>query len=105
MDHNSIGVIAAVALVPLAILFAFWKYSRERTLIAEWANRNHYEIIHCEQRWFFYGPFMWTSSKSQTVYHVTIRDTHGKQRNAFIRCGGYFIGMLSSNVDVSWDTK
>lgn len=105
MDQHTLFTIAVVALIPLGILFEFFKRSRERRLIDGWANVHHYKILRCERRWFFFGPFMWNSSEHQTVYHVTVHDTHGKELKAFIRCGGYFSGILSSNIDVRWDVK
>jgi len=87
----------------LVIASVFWHYSRSRSLLQQWADENGFVIVHSEYRSFFKGPYFWTSSKSQTVYYVTVRDRDGNERNGWVRCGGLFLGLLSDRTDVRWD--
>ncbi len=93
-------VLAALALV--AVIF-FLHFSRSRQLLESWARQNNYQIVSSEHRYFFKGPFFWTSSDQQTVYYVTVETADGGTRNGWVRCGGWFTGMLSDQVDVRWD--
>jgi hypothetical protein len=34
---------------------------------------------------------------------VSLKDLDGHVRTGFVRCGGYWLGMLSDDVDVRWD--
>ncbi|HXX92757.1 MAG TPA: hypothetical protein VEN81_03935, partial [Planctomycetota bacterium] len=56
-----------------------------------------------DRRTFFKGPFFWTSTKGQMIYYVTVQDSAGRVRHAWVRCGGYVLGMLSDNFEVSWE--
>ena len=72
-------------------------------MMSQWAQANGLTLVSEERCWFFKGPFFWTSGKSQMVYYVTVRDPAGRTRHAWVRCGGYFLGMLSDNMDVKWE--
>src|SRR5262249_35973173 len=51
---------------------------------------------------FFRGPFFWTSSKGQTVYRVTV-EVKGAVRTGWVRCGSWWLGLRSEQVEVRWD--
>jgi hypothetical protein len=97
------GIAAFAVIVVLAILSMVWRFRRADSLLLQWADRHGYRIINQEYRSFLKGPFFWTSSKGQMVYYVTVKDSEGNIRRGWVRCGGWFIGMLSDHVDVSWD--
>lgn len=90
-------------LVIFAIFMVGWHFSRSNSLLHQWAERNGYRVVHQEYRNFFRGPFFWTTTRNQTVYYVTVEDAHGHRRKGWVRCGGWFLGLLSDNVDVAWD--
>lgn len=96
-------IILVLLVVIFAIVMVTWHFSRSNSLLQQWAEQNGYRVVHQEYRTFFKGPFFWTSSKNQTVYYVTVEDAHGQQRKGWVRCGGWFLGLLSDNVDVAWD--
>ena len=48
------------------------------------------------------APAAWWPSQ-RMIYYVTVRDSAGRTRHAWVRCGGYFLGMLSDNMDVRWE--
>ena len=101
--HNAGIVIVGVLFALLAVLAWVWGSSRGTSLLEGWASSAGLEILRQEECWFFKGPFFWTSSKSQRVYRVTVRDGAGRTRSGYVRCGGYLMGMMSDNVDVRWD--
>ena len=93
--------------VPLVILLAVgslvWHFHRSRTLLDQWAEQNGFTILDREYRNFFKGPYFWTSSRAQTVYHVKVRDREGSVRSGWVRCGGWVLGLLSDQTEVRWE--
>lgn len=91
--------------VALAVIFFLglmtWHYSRASAILAGWARDNGHQIVSSERCWFCRGPFFW-SSKSQEVYYVTVRTCGGEVRRGWVRCGGFFAGMLSDEAEVRW---
>jgi hypothetical protein len=101
---DNVGIVLLpVGFVILAVFVIWWHYSRSSSLLEQWARRHGYRILSQEYCYFFKGPFFWTSSKDQVVYYVTVEDEEGRQRKGWVRCGGYFLGLLSDNVEVRWD--
>ena len=97
-------VFAAVAVLAVLVILSFvWHFGRSSSLLHQWAAENGYRIVSQEYRNFFKGPFFWTSSKGQTVYYVVVEDSGGKRRRGWVRCGGWWLGLLSDNVEVRWD--
>ena len=92
-----------VAFAVFVVVLIVWHFSRSRSLLEQWAQKNGFRIIHQEYRTFFRGPFFWTTSKGQTVYYVAVEDREGNRRNGWVRCGGWFLGLLSDKVDVRWE--
>ena len=80
----------------------YWGYSRARSILMNWAAQNGYEILHSEFRYFRKGPFFWTSSRGQTVFYVTVRDSNNRVRSGWVRCGGWWVGLWSDHTDVRW---
>ncbi len=96
----AIGIVAFVVFVVAVLIF---RYSRAKSILERWAEENEYEIVSSEHRWLG-GPFFWGTSASQEVYYVTIRTLNGQIRKGWVRCGGWFGGVLFSNqADVEWD--
>ena len=88
--------------VALVVWLNVWLSGRSKVLIEKWASENGLELIHLESRWFRKGPYFWKSSKSQLVYFVTLL-SHGQTRTAYIRCGGFWVGPLSDQIDITWE--
>ena len=93
-----LGLLAVVV-----ILVLVWHFSRSNSLLQKWAAQNGYKIVSQEYRTFFRGPFFWTTTKGQTVYYVTVEDTPGNRRAGWVRCGGWWFGLMSDAVEVRWD--
>ena len=98
------GLFAIAAVAVLVILSLWWHFGRSSSLLHGWAAKNEFRIIRQEYRYFFKGPFFWTSTKGQAVYHVVIEDSAGGSRSGWVRCGGWWFGLLSDNVEVRWDS-
>ena len=81
----------------------FWHNSRSISVLENWARENNFDILEREQRLWFKGPFFWTTSRGQTVYHVTVRDNNGAVRSGWVRCGGWFLGLMSDHAEVRWE--
>ena len=80
-----------------------WDYRRSLAILGEWASRNGYTIVSAERRYFSKGPFFWTTSRSQVVFRVQVQDASGYVRNGWVRCGSWWLGLMSDQVEVRWD--
>jgi hypothetical protein len=102
--HDSAGAIFLVLLIVILVVASVgWRFSRSRALLHEWADEHGFRLIDYEYRWLVRGPFFWTTSKSQTVYRVTVEDGRGSIRKGWVRCGTWLAGLWSRQVDVRWD--
>ena len=97
------GLFALGALAVFIMLALWWHFGQSSSLLHQWAEKNGYRIVRQEYRHLFKGPFFWTSAKGQTVYHVVVEDSTGARRSGWVRCGGWWLGLLSDNVEVRWD--
>ena len=88
-------------LIPIVL---WWHISRSRLMLRRWAEANGYQILSSQYRVFRRGPFLWNSSKNQTVYWVKTRDRLGYERNGWVRCGSYWWGLWSDQVEVRWES-
>ena len=101
--------------IPQILLFLFvgsvvigsivWHYSRSRSVLEQWANEHGFEILHSEYRTLFRGPFFWTTSRGQTVYYVRVRDRQGTEHTGWVRCGGWFLGLMTNKAEVRWEKE
>ena len=90
-------------LIVVAVISIIWTYSRADDLLDRWASSNGYQLLHKEQRSLRTGPYFWRHSRGQLVYYVTITDHSGERRSAYVRLGGWWMGLWSEDVDVTWD--
>jgi hypothetical protein len=102
---NDIGIVFVFLFVMAVIAIASfaWRTSRSQTIIDRWAAANGFRVLSAEQRFLRTGPFFFRHDKRQTVYHVTVQDSTGRTRSGYIRCGGWFAGLLSDTARVEWD--
>ena len=105
MSHDAINVLAVVGVLLIGIVSLTWHFSRSRGMLERWAAENGYQLLSDEYRWISRGPFFWTTGKGQTVYRVSVRDSAGRVRNGWVKCGGFFLGLLSDKVQVRWDEE
>ena len=105
MDSSQVGLLVfGFGLVfAVAVLAIRWHFSRSRRLLEGWAARERYQIIEQRYKSLRKGPFFWTSSRGQAVYHVVVRDQAGVRRSGWVRLGGFWRGLHSDDVEVSWE--
>jgi hypothetical protein len=92
-----------ILVVVFAMVMMAWSASRGRTILERWAANNGYRLIDSERRLLRKGPYFWCSSKGQDVFYVTVEDEQGRVRHGYVRCGGWFLGLLSDEATVEWD--
>ena len=102
---NFLSLLIFPVLIAVAIGSYLWRKSRAEKMLFGWAAQNALRLIAYERRSFLRGPFFWTSGRSRVVYRVTVQLPDGCILNCWVRCGGWFLGMLSDNVDVRWDAQ
>ena len=90
----------------LILVAAFWwSSSRSQTIIEGWALENGYRLLEIETPILSKGPFFWTTSRGQTVYRFVVEDGAGRTRSGWARCGSWFLGLMSDNIEVRWDDE
>lgn len=72
-------------------------------ILEGWAAANGYQLLSRENCWFFKGPYFWSATRGQQVFRFTARDSAGLVRGGYAKCGGYWLGTLSDQIDVTWD--
>jgi hypothetical protein len=97
-----IFVFVAIVLVSF---YARWHYRRADQILQNWAARNRVRILSSETRHLRRGPFWWSTSDSQVVLYVHVRDESGRERKGYLRLGSFMGGMLTDQVDVGWDDE
>jgi hypothetical protein len=95
-------IFGIVIFVAFGVAMLIFHFSRAKSILEQWAETNGFELLSSERRWFG-GTFWWRKSKGQEVYYVTIRTPDGQIRKGWVRCGGWFLGILSDQADVEWD--
>jgi len=61
-----------------------------------------YEIVQMQQRWLRLGPLFWTTTRSQIVYRVIVRDANGQQRTGWARWGRRWL-FGGDPLELVWD--
>ncbi|MBN1484265.1 MAG: hypothetical protein JXA37_06040 [Chloroflexia bacterium] len=97
---GGLGLIVLVAFVAGSLI---WHHRRSEELLQAWAEQQGYQILSAEMRWFSRGPMFWTTSRGQTVYYVELLDLQGMPRPAWVRCGSFWWGLFSRQVEVQWE--
>jgi hypothetical protein len=97
-------LLLAVVIVAVIGLIS-WHFSRSRAILQRWADEHGFEILHCEYRHLAHGPFFWTTSRHQTVYYVSVRDPQGAERKGWVRCGGWFFGLMTDKAEARWEDE
>ena len=99
MLEKTLGVLAILAI--LGWYFSVY-FSKSKRLLEKWADENRYQLLHAEYRSIRKRPFLW-SAKGQAVYRVEIRDEQGNNRQGWVRCGHWLLGVFADEVKVKWD--
>ncbi len=103
MNGSVMIVFVVIAVIALVILSFVWRFNRANTLLQRWAEENGFQILHQEHRLVRRGPYLFRATDDQMVYYVAVMDRQGRERRGYVRLGGWFAGMFSSQVDVRWE--
>jgi hypothetical protein len=102
---HTLQAVFSLLLIFAAIFLGVWFSTRRSAeIIDQWAKDNSFTILTKERRLLAQGPFFFRANRSQTVYYVTLRDHSGQTRSAYLRCGSWYLGLLSNTINVKWDS-
>jgi hypothetical protein len=96
-----LGVLALLggAIWFAASLMASWD-RQGRNMVKHWAEDNGYQLVSLEHRVLNRGPFGLSTSRMQMIYSLVVMDESGLVRQGWARCGGWFAGVASGQIDV-----
>ncbi|MDB6027510.1 MAG: hypothetical protein JWM68_3733 [Verrucomicrobiales bacterium] len=107
---SALVLVGAVSGAMLGIsAFIAWNWffqAKAKSIIQKWAAEQGYVILEFESPFHTGGFSFWTTSRGQVVYSVTVRDGAGCERKAWVRCGSFVGGVLSSDqIEVKWQDQ
>jgi hypothetical protein len=106
MGNPNLSALLPAALIIIVLgLYFFWFFRQSRSLLEKWAAKNGFQIVQSKLRWLAKGPYSFRSSRTQTVYRIRVRESQGRERAGWVRCGGPILGLLTGDVEVTWDAK
>ena len=60
------------------------------------------EVVRIQRRVVRQGPLFWTTSRSQSVYHVVARDASGRERAVWARWGRSWL-FAPDLIELRWE--
>lgn len=100
---------AFALLLPLVAavgVFLGWRHlTNAKALLQEWAQANHFRILHSRRCIFMPWRLYFTTTRYQIVYQVSLYDESSHRvRAAWVRLGTRVWGVMEGDaVDVTWD--
>lgn len=103
--NSTLGYALLLPAATALVVYVAWCFSRSRSLLQRWASENGLQIL--DSKLSPSGPpsWNWTSSRSQTVYFVRVRDNDGRERRGWVRCGSFWAGVFSDKTEVRWEDE
>ena len=95
----------AMAFLALAAVYAAGRLARARYMLARWARSEGFRVVERKRRVFNTGPFVWAWLGHAAVFWVVLEDCEHRRRSGWVKCGRYWGGLLSSNVEVAWQDR
>jgi hypothetical protein len=90
----------------LIIAYMAWYCHQSRSILKQWAEACGYKLLRVRRSFALGGPFFGRTSKAQALFHVRLYDPELRRiRRAWVRCGGFWSGMSSDEVVVSWEER
>ena len=89
------------------VAIVFWgviRLRQGRAAIRAVLERDGYSIVRMRRRLFRQGPLFWTTTPSQIVYRVLVRESGGRQRKVWTRWGRSWLPKRDT-VDLRWDDE
>lgn len=106
LTQNLLTLVIFGLSLTLIILTTLWFYKRSEIVLKDWAAQNGYELLEAKINWFNLGPFFWTSAKGQVVYYIQVLNKRtGQTRRGWVRCGSFWLGLMSDKAEVRWDER
>ena len=102
MSSDTVGTIVILLGLAGAGLYIYFLVTRSKHLLNKWAAENQFQLLHAEHRMFRKGPFLW-SSRQQVVYRVRVRGAQGREKEGWVRCGGWWSGVFSDKIEAEMD--
>ncbi|HEV3027483.1 MAG TPA: hypothetical protein VG457_07910 [Planctomycetota bacterium] len=96
-DSTSI-LLTCLALGTLFLVGLFLADWRSRSMLEAWGRANGFEILSHEECWALTEALV-----GRSVYRLTVRDTVGRRRSGYARCGLRWLGLLPDQIAVRWD--
>ena len=93
------------AIIFVILLTIFMTYHKNSGLkeVERWAKKEGLEILSSEYRWVKRDPYFISSSNLQRIFYLTVQDQSGTINNCYVKVGGFFFGLLSGTIDISWE--
>lgn len=101
--ESLIPIIFGAFFVGVIPLFIAWSLTRSQRMLDQWAAESHLKLVSANPCWVNRGPFLWTTSKHQMIYRITVVSEDGERRSGWARCGTFFGGLFADSVEVRWD--
>ena len=101
----SIAAVLVLLIVALALGMRAWRAAR--TLLQVWANANALTILQARRAWLPPLSMLFTTSRFQVVYHVSVYDEQTRRiRSAWVRLGTWWLGLMNPDaIDVRWENE
>ena len=78
--------VAALA-IGAPVVCGIFRLRRSRAIVRQSLERDGYTVVRIQRRVIRQGPFLWTTSRAQTVYRVLVQDRGGHDRTVWARLG------------------
>lgn len=98
------AIVAFLVIGTGIFFYRVWEQDESIKRLMSWADGNQYTIVDAVSRRWADRPGFFSSSMLQIVFRVKLRELGGRERECWVRMGGYFSGLGSRNVDVFWET-
>ena len=97
-------LVAIVVAAPIVAILAWGvvRLRRGRAAICASLERAGYNVVSMEHRVIRQGPLFWTTTKSQVVYRVVVRDADGRHRHGWARWGRRW-WLNPDTLELRWD--
>src|SRR5262245_17103124 len=98
------ALLVALAVSPILLLLAWGvvRLRRGRSAVRAAIERGGYEVVRIEHRLLRQGPLFWTTTRSQSVYHIVARDANGRERTVWARWGRTWL-LTPDSLELRWE--
>jgi len=99
------GEVLAIVILPilaLVIVSALVRLRRANAAVRAALERDGYRVLRMHRRILRQGPLFWTTTRSQIVYRVLVRDAAGRQRELWARWGRTWLPK-PDRLELRWD--